>query len=129
MKIKFLISIFIIMVMQGHAYAFAGNCNANNKKTGYVQSIYIGVDNDNDGSVTFKFLPKGSKEKEAITLSFYNYISSKHNVILPDDRVAAQNARAAYTLLLTAYSSGSPIKIMRCYKDGVVAFGMGQGPL
>ncbi|SFN99843.1 hypothetical protein [Xenorhabdus japonica] len=127
MKIKFLISIFIIMVMQSHAYAFAGHCDKNNGKTGYVQSIYIGVDNSNDGSVSFNFLPKGSKE--AITLSFYNYISSKHNTILPDDTVAAQNARAAYTLLLTAYSSGSPIKIMRCYKDGVVAFGIGQGSL
>ncbi|OTA14559.1 hypothetical protein Xvie_03588 [Xenorhabdus vietnamensis] len=125
MKIKFLISIFIIMVMQGHA--FARNCDANDKKTGYVQSIYIGVDNENDGSVTFNFLPKGSKE--AITLSFYNYISSKQNTIFPDDMVAAQNARAAYTLLLTAYSSGSPIKIMRCYGNGVVALGMGHGSL
>ncbi|CDG87335.1 hypothetical protein XBFFL1_1530007 [Xenorhabdus bovienii str. feltiae Florida] len=35
----------------------------------------------------------------------------------------------AYTLLLTAYSSGSPIKIMRCYGNGVVALGMGQGSL
>ncbi|WP_340618917.1 hypothetical protein [Xenorhabdus entomophaga] len=127
MKIKFLISLFIIMVIPGYSYAYAGNCDANNKKTGYVQAIYLGVDNDNGGSVTFNFLPKGSKE--ALTLSFYNYISSKHNKILPDDMVAAQNARAAYTLLLTAYSSGSPIKIMRCYGNGVVALGMGQGSL
>ncbi|MDC9598208.1 hypothetical protein [Xenorhabdus anantnagensis] len=127
MKIKFLISIFIIMIMQRHAYAFAGNCNANNKKTGYVQSIYIGADNDNEGSVTFNFLPKGSKE--AITISFYNYISSKNNTIFPDSTVAAQNARAAYVLLLTAYSSGSLIKIMRCYSDGVMALGMGRPPL
>ncbi|MCP9269952.1 hypothetical protein M5U04_18145 [Xenorhabdus sp. XENO-1] len=127
MKIKFLISVFIIIVIPGYSYAYSGNCDANNKKTGYVQAIYLGVDNGNDGSVTFKFLPKGSKE--ALTLSFYNYISSKHNTILPDDMVAAQNARAAYTLLLTAYSSGSPIKIMRCYGNGVVALGMGQGSL
>ncbi|MCC8381039.1 MULTISPECIES: hypothetical protein [Xenorhabdus] len=127
MKIKFMIGIFIMIIMQGHAYAFAGNCKANNGRTGYIQGVYIGVDDGNDGSVTFNFLPNGSKKE--VTISFYNYVSSKHNVILPDDIVAAENTRAAFSLLLTAYSSGSPIKIMRCYKDGLVAFGMGQNRL
>ncbi|WP_193757015.1 hypothetical protein, partial [Xenorhabdus sp. KJ12.1] len=58
-----------------------------------------------------------------------NYVSSKHNAVFPDDVVAAENTRVAFSLLLTAYSSGSPIKIMRCYGDGVVAFGTGQSGL
>ncbi|PHM66729.1 hypothetical protein [Xenorhabdus sp. KJ12.1] len=70
MKIKFMIGIVIMMLMQGHAYAFAGNCKKNEGRTGYVQAVYIGVDNGNDGSVTFNFLPDGSKK--TVTISFYN---------------------------------------------------------
>ncbi|MBD2799718.1 hypothetical protein ID854_04410 [Xenorhabdus sp. M] len=123
MKLKIILTILIFMTMNNYAYSYAGNCDKNLNKIGYVSAVYLGVDDDADAEITFNFTPKGSTE--ASTISFYNYITGTWSQTTTD-RVGGLNARALYALLLTAYTSGSTVKIMRCYSDGLVALGVGN---
>ncbi|AOM41483.1 hypothetical protein [Xenorhabdus hominickii] len=122
-KLKIILSFFILMVINNHACAYAGNCSKNLNKTGYVTSVYLGVDDNKDARITFGF--KENNSNTITTISLYNYITGTDNKFTNDSN-ASKNAQAAYAMLLTAYTSGSPVKIMRCYSDGVVGFGIGQ---
>ncbi|PHM63609.1 hypothetical protein [Xenorhabdus ishibashii] len=121
MKFKITLIIFIAMIINNYAYSYAGNCNNNLNKKGYVTAVYLGVDDDQDARITFNFRPVDSKT--TTTISLYNYITGTKDKTTFNS-TASKNARAAYALLLTAYTTGTSVKIMRCYDNGVVGFGI-----
>ncbi|MBD2792448.1 hypothetical protein ID852_12800 [Xenorhabdus sp. 42] len=126
MKLKFILTIIIAMAINNYAYSYAGNCDANLNKIGYVATVYMGADDLNDGGVTFNFVPDDTSK--AVTISFYHKMSDIGTWKNPLSELPSKNVRALYAILLTAYVSGSKVKIQRCYSNGVVALGISNDP-
>ncbi|MDC9596571.1 hypothetical protein [Xenorhabdus anantnagensis] len=97
MKFKIILIILIATAttMNNYAYSYAGNCDKNLNKQGYVTSVFLGVDDNKDARITFGFNPINSKN--TITISLYNYITSTDNKLTFDSN-ASKKARAAYSL-------------------------------
>ncbi|WP_153020108.1 hypothetical protein [Paramesorhizobium deserti] len=114
MKIgKIILGILIFVATANHAHALAGNCDTNLNKTGYVTSVYLGVDDNTDQNITFNFNPENSDSLTTISVK---------------KQVNDDIGKGTYSMLLTAMVSQAKIKIMRCYTNQLVGAGIAVSP-
>jgi len=97
---------FAFVAQTAHATP-AYNCDASYQAIGRVSEVMLGVDDKNDKRISFTFVNEATKNSTTISV---------HNKI---DTAAGQ---AAYSLLLTAFTTRSRVQIGRCTSKEATAF-------
>jgi hypothetical protein len=105
-SLRFLSGTTLVLFAQTAGATPAYNCDASYQAIGRVSEVLLGVDDKNDKRISFTFVNEATKLPTTISV---------HN------KIDTADGQAAYSMLLTAFTTRSRVQIDRCTSKELTA--------